>query len=214
MHSSTHAAASAAHAPRRASADTAPLHAASADGRESASQLGTSSHPATVSQLTGSTSATPHPPTSRSDAPNSTDPAATGCSALPASQLLPATSPAVGPLTSSPLTPPDVRTDSGRLTNTPSAVSSTDPQSSSAKDTPSPPHVVDGVTGPSTSVHSAALVFRLTATFVKQLAPLYTPPQWHMYACTSNGRPSYSPFTSEKTPVPWYEKCSSANVTK
>ena len=214
MHSSIHAAASATHAPKRASADTAPMHAASADGRVSTSQPGSSSHPATVSQLTGTPSPTPHPATSRSDDPNSTDAPPTGCSALLASQLLPTTSPAVGPLTSRPLTPPDVRTDSGRLTNTPSAVSSTDPQSSSANDNSSPPHVLAGVTGPSTSVHSEVLVFRLTATFTKQLAPLYTPPQWHMYACTSNGRPSYTPFTRLYTPVPWYEKCSSANVTK
>ena len=170
MQSSSHADASAAQAPSRASLDTAAPHTAAPSARLSASHTGSCNQPLTVPQLTGSAAASPHPSTSSSAVLNSTSDSLTGCSALLASQLLPLRSPAVGTPASRPLSSSELRTDSGKLTNAPSAVSSTLPQSSIANDAPDPPHTPS--TGPSTRVHSGALVFRLTATLAKHDAPL------------------------------------------
>ena len=68
-------------------------------------------------------------------------------------------------------------------------------QSSSANDSP---------TSRST-VHSAALVFRLTASLTMHDAPLTFAPQPHWCACTANGRPSCTPDTRVYTPMPWYD---------
>jgi hypothetical protein len=124
----------------------------------------------------------------------------TGCSGLSAAQLVPERSPSSGARESSPANVDEALTSSGRDTNAPFAVSSTEPQSSSAKATLSSALQSAGASiGPSTVVHSGSLVFKLTASLAKHEPP----PHGHWYACTSNGKPSCMPRTREKTPTPW-----------
>ena len=86
----------------------------------------------------------------------------------------------VGVYASSPLNSGELRTSSGRVTQAPSAVSCTLPQSSRSRVRPSPSRVrpspttvqpVGGKTGPITVVHSGSLVFMLTASLEKHEAP-------------------------------------------
>ena len=216
--------------PQVATAPSCEVQKASAAGRRMSSHCGSESQPCIVPHPTGKMFAPLALQLSTSSDPGGNRIASgdTGCSGLVRGQLRPEISPWDGSLVRRP-SRSDMRTSSGRVTYAPSPVSSTKPQSSSAKVCVTREwHWVRlgptiGCNGPKMWVQPASSVFMLTASLAVHEANTKSPCPgasepvvvWllkipssmvelhgHWYAWTSKRRPRKLPLTNVNTPTP------------